>query len=122
MNLFGKNVFIIALTGIACLFAACGPSPKEEAVNRLRELCNDAKANSKYYTDEQWLSFLDEYQEVDSLLSKFVFDDHELAEISPMKGRCAAYAMKAKSVKESLRLDNALHDSRGVFKGYDSGK
>ena len=117
-----KSFFVVALCSLMGALVSCGPSQKEMAVNRLRVLFNDAKANSKDYTDEQWVAYLAEYQQVDSLLAQFVFDDDELVEISPMKGRCAAYALKAKAVKESLRIDNALHDSRGVFKGFNSGR
>ena len=123
MKIFGKkNILMLLCSYVAILLlAGCGASPKDVAVDRLRKLFDDAKENSKHYTDDQWLSYLDEYQQVDSLLSLYEFSDEEMAKISPMKGRCAAYAMKAKSVMESHKLDNALNDSRGVFKGYDSG-
>ena len=122
MKTFGiKNIFMMLCCFLALLLAGCSASPKDVAVDRLRKLFTDAKENSKHYTDDQWLNYLDEYQQVDSLLSLYVFTEEEMAEISPMKGLCAAYAMKARSVKDSHKLDNALNESRGVFKGYDSG-
>lgn len=120
MKLFSKYLKAVILCSVVGFCASC-TNPKQDAVNRLRALFEDAKANSKTYTDEQWMIYLVEYQQVDSLLSEFVFSDNELAEISPMKGRCSAYALKAKAVRDSHQIDNALHDSRGVFKGFESG-
>jgi len=105
---------------LATAFVACS-GPKEETVERLRVLYEDAKAHSKEYSDEQWQAYLVEWQQVDSLLSLYEFSEEELAEISPMKGRCGAYAMKAASVDASKQITNALQESRGVFKGFVNG-
>lgn len=120
MEKFYKNLSFVLICCCTCLLCSCS-SPKEEAFARLKNLYEDARANSKSYDISQWDVYLSEYQNVVTLLSQYDFNSNEQQEVDRIKGRCAAYAREAMVFKSSRELGNALQQARGVFKGFSEG-
>ena len=125
MKPINKNIStLLVLFGAVLTFVSCSGT-EDRAFSRLSILYDDAKANSKNYTVEQWRVYLDEYHVVDSLLAECEFSEERMADVNRMKGRCAAYAREGLLLIDSRQIGNSLNQTRGAFKGYsemDNGR
>ncbi|MBE6332082.1 MAG: hypothetical protein E7070_07230 [Bacteroidales bacterium] len=125
MKPINKNIStLLALFGAVVMFMSCSGT-EDRAFTRLSILYDDAKANAKNYTVEQWRVYLNEYNIVDSLLAECEFSEERKADVSRMKGRCAAYAREGLLLIDSRQIGNSLNQTRGAFKGFsemDNGR
>ena len=118
MKPINKNILtVLMLLSTVCLFVACS-GLEDRTYARLSVLYDDVRVNSKNYTVDQWRIYLDEYHIVDSLLTECEFSGERQADVSRMKGRCAAYAREGLLLIDSRQINNTLNQTRGAFKGF----
>ena len=125
MKPINKNIStLLVLLSAVFVFMSCSGA-EDKAFARLSILYDDAKANAKNYTVDQWRVYLDEYHVVDSLLAECEFSEERKTDVSRMKGRCAAYAREGLLLIDSRQIGNSLNQTRGAFKGFsemDNGR
>jgi len=115
-----KYFTFVLLSALA--FASCLDS-KESIKQELENLCEEVETNSASYNTDDWHSFIVRYQEADSLLSlhESEYTDEELKEIGRIKGRCAAYLVKAAMVEGEQKIQNATKQVKGMIEGFIEG-
>lgn len=114
-----KRLFAIAML-TACILTAC-TDPKDKAKAQLMNLYEEVSQNSDEYTDEQWENFLVEYQKTDSLLNLYEYSAEERQEIGKVKGKCAAYVVKAKAAEAKKAIKEATQELKGMVEGFLEG-
>lgn len=116
-----KQLFKLSvLTLMASVFFAC-QSEKDAAYTQLKDLYADVEANAKNYTTEDWEKFLDKFEKVDSLISVNEYTPEELEEIGRIKGKCAAYAVKASAKVAGQKFKEAIDEAAGAIDGLMEG-
>lgn len=112
---------LISLLAIALMtlvaFTSC-TDKKTAAKEKLESLYQDASANSDHYTSADWEQFLTSYIETDSILSTCELTDAELQEVGRIKGRCAAYVLKASARQAGKTFRKAAQEAVGILDGF----
>lgn len=92
-------------------------------VEQLQVMADDMKANSSSYSEEEWETKAQEFQQLEEKVeaNKGEYTDEELKEIGRQKGICLAYFTKhaAKGFKESM--EDAMHEATGLIEGFTEG-
>lgn len=114
-----KKLFVLLLAS-AALLSAC-KSDKDSAKESLNALYEDVQANGDSYTDADWHKFLVEYQRTDSILGCCELTDEERQEVGRVKGKCAAYLLKAKAKEAGSKLKEAGQELKGMVEGFVEG-
>lgn len=114
-----KKLFVMLLAS-AALLSAC-KDQKTSAKEDLNALCEDVQLNSKNYTDEDWHEFLVKYHKTDSILGTCELTDAEREEIGRVKGKCAAYVLKASAKEAAGKLKEAGKELKGMVEGFLEG-
>ena len=114
-----KKLFLM-LSMAALLLSAC-TDPKVKAKTQLEDLYTDVSTNGDNYEAEDWIKFLDQYHQTDSLLRLYDYTEDESKEIGKLKGKCAAYLVKAKAAAARSRIRAAAEEMKGMVEGFVEG-
>ena len=93
---------------------------KSSAYNQLHSLYNNVSKNHDKFTQKDWEKFLHDYERIDSLLDLYEYTSEQYEEIGELKGRCAAYAVKAYGNMLQEEIDYKINEFTGFLEGFSS--
>lgn len=115
-----KGLFIISVC-LTALMSAC--NSKQSAQNELADLAEELSENGDTYTDEDWESAAEEYEQIEADIEycKSEYTDAELREIGRGKGRCLAAFTKYATKKYKEDVEETMHEATGIMQGFSEG-
>lgn len=95
------------------LLALSCTSPKDSAKRDLAALCQHVEANSKNYTDDDWIRFANDYARLDSIIDahQAEYSPEDITEIKSIKRKCTVHLITATAVKTKVGLQDAFHEA-----------
>lgn len=117
-----SNLHISVLI-LSAVFLTVSCNSKETSANQLDDLANEIETNGKDYTDEDWESAAEEYEQIEADIEDYrsEYTEAELREIGRKKGRCLAAFTKYATKRYKEDVEEAMHEATGIMQGFSEG-
>lgn len=86
------------------MLCVCSCSPKEGAMDDLKDFAKELSEDGADYTAEEWEKAADKFAKIEEELNKYDYTDEELKEIGRQKAKCGRAFMEyaAKSAAKQI--------------------